>query len=185
MGWRLRGGGEERLPSYAALVTWARERERSSRRRRGCSCEPLPQRPGPRGWHSGARERCVKPSSRSAARWVSTRAKRCGRGRRSCRTPERLAQRPPVVERRPLRRDMGRAPRESRPPVVARRRRRGGAARVETNCAASRMCAGAGCGWLFLDQSRNSSRRWCASGDCGNRARVDHFRLRQRRAGQG
>lgn len=45
-----------------------------------------------------------------------------------------------------------------------------------------RLCAGEGCGWLFLDQSRNSSRRWCVSGDCGNRARVDQFRARQRRA---
>ena len=24
-----------------------------------------------------------------------------------------------------------------------------------------------GCGWLFLDRSRNGSRRWCTMGDCG------------------
>jgi predicted RNA-binding Zn ribbon-like protein len=28
-----------------------------------------------------------------------------------------------------------------------------------------------GCGWLFLDTSRNHSRRWCAMNDCGNRAK--------------
>ncbi len=28
-----------------------------------------------------------------------------------------------------------------------------------------------GCGWLFLDTSRNRSRRWCSMGDCGNRAK--------------
>jgi predicted RNA-binding Zn ribbon-like protein len=28
-----------------------------------------------------------------------------------------------------------------------------------------------GCGWLFLDTSRNHSRRWCDSKDCGNRER--------------
>ncbi len=28
-----------------------------------------------------------------------------------------------------------------------------------------------GCGWLFLDTSRNHSRRWCSMGDCGNRAK--------------
>ncbi|OLF14808.1 CGNR zinc finger domain-containing protein [Actinophytocola xanthii] len=35
-----------------------------------------------------------------------------------------------------------------------------------------RRCAGPGCGWFFLDRSRNLSRRWCRSEDCGNRARA-------------
>lgn len=29
-----------------------------------------------------------------------------------------------------------------------------------------------GCGWLFLDMSRNHSRRWCDMKDCGNRAKA-------------
>ena len=33
-------------------------------------------------------------------------------------------------------------------------------------------CHGEGCGWLFLDLSRNRSRRWCDMGDCGNRAKA-------------
>jgi predicted RNA-binding Zn ribbon-like protein len=37
---------------------------------------------------------------------------------------------------------------------------------------AVRCCAGAGCGWLFIDRSRSHTRRWCSSGDCGNRERV-------------
>ncbi len=28
-----------------------------------------------------------------------------------------------------------------------------------------------GCGWLFLDTSKNHSRRWCDINDCGNRAK--------------
>jgi predicted RNA-binding Zn ribbon-like protein len=36
-----------------------------------------------------------------------------------------------------------------------------------------RECADGACGWLFLDRSRNASRRWCSSRDCGNR---DHAR---------
>lgn len=28
-----------------------------------------------------------------------------------------------------------------------------------------------GCGWLFLDLSKNHSRRWCDINDCGNRAK--------------
>jgi predicted RNA-binding Zn ribbon-like protein len=35
-----------------------------------------------------------------------------------------------------------------------------------------KVCAGDGCGWMFLDESRNASRRWCDSRDCGNRERV-------------
>lgn len=36
-----------------------------------------------------------------------------------------------------------------------------------------------GCGWLFLDRSRNGSRRWCAMADCGTQAKSR--RLTQRR----
>jgi predicted RNA-binding Zn ribbon-like protein len=38
-----------------------------------------------------------------------------------------------------------------------------------------RICKGAGCGWLFLDTSRNRSRRWCNMAVCGNRAKVKRF----------
>lgn len=32
-----------------------------------------------------------------------------------------------------------------------------------------------GCGWLFVDASRNRSRRWCDMRDCGNRAKVRRY----------
>jgi predicted RNA-binding Zn ribbon-like protein len=35
-----------------------------------------------------------------------------------------------------------------------------------------------GCPWLFLDASRNHSRRWCDMRDCGNRNKVRKFRAR-------
>jgi predicted RNA-binding Zn ribbon-like protein len=35
-----------------------------------------------------------------------------------------------------------------------------------------RECQDDDCGWLFLDRSKNGSRRWCSSADCGNRARA-------------
>lgn len=35
-----------------------------------------------------------------------------------------------------------------------------------------RECAGTDCGWVFLDMSRNRSRRWCDMEDCGNRAKA-------------
>jgi len=46
-----------------------------------------------------------------------------------------------------------------------------------------RLCAADDCGWLFIDGSRNRSRRWCDMSDCGNRAKVRRFRRRQREAG--
>ena len=36
-------------------------------------------------------------------------------------------------------------------------------------------CADQTCGWLFLDTSRNRSRRWCDMRDCGNRAKASRF----------
>lgn len=39
-----------------------------------------------------------------------------------------------------------------------------------------------GCGDLFIDTSRNRSRRWCAMRDCGNRAKVRRHRRRKRSA---
>lgn len=44
---------------------------------------------------------------------------------------------------------------------------------------ALRRCDGEGCGWLFLDTTRNHSRRWCDSADCGNRARVRAYARRR------
>jgi len=39
-----------------------------------------------------------------------------------------------------------------------------------------------GCGWLFLDRSRNGSRRWCAMEDCGTRAKIRKLSARRRTA---
>jgi len=44
-----------------------------------------------------------------------------------------------------------------------------------------RQCRGDNCGWLFVDGSKNHSRRWCDMRDCGNRAKVRRHRLKQRR----
>jgi predicted RNA-binding Zn ribbon-like protein len=37
---------------------------------------------------------------------------------------------------------------------------------------AIKQCPGEQCGWVFIDESNNRSRRWCDSRLCGNRARV-------------
>lgn len=43
-----------------------------------------------------------------------------------------------------------------------------------------RSCESETCRWLFLDTSRNHSRRWCDMKVCGNRSKVRRFYERQR-----
>ena len=47
-----------------------------------------------------------------------------------------------------------------------------------------KACGDATCGWLFLDASRNGTRRWCSMAGCGNRAKARRHYRRQR-AGAG
>ena len=42
-----------------------------------------------------------------------------------------------------------------------------------------KRCADYACGWLFFDNSRNRSRRWCDMKDCGNRAKASRFYKRK------
>lgn len=42
-----------------------------------------------------------------------------------------------------------------------------------------KLCDAHDCGWLFIDASRNRSRRWCDMADCGNRAKARRFRQRR------
>lgn len=42
-----------------------------------------------------------------------------------------------------------------------------------------RECNGDTCGWLFVDASKNHSRRWCSMSDCGNRAKANRFYKRK------
>jgi predicted RNA-binding Zn ribbon-like protein len=45
------------------------------------------------------------------------------------------------------------------------------------------VCAGDTCGWIFLDTSKNRSRRWCDMSDCGNRAKARrHYHRHQHAA---
>ncbi|MGD9676587.1 MAG: ABATE domain-containing protein, partial [Candidatus Bipolaricaulia bacterium] len=45
-----------------------------------------------------------------------------------------------------------------------------------------RECSGDRCDWLFLDASKNRSRRWCDMANCGNRAKARRH-YERRRAG--
>ncbi len=43
-----------------------------------------------------------------------------------------------------------------------------------------KVCPAADCQWAYYDVSRNRSRRWCSMETCGNRAKVEAYRVRER-----
>lgn len=48
--------------------------------------------------------------------------------------------------------------------------------------ARTRVCEADDCAWLFMDLSKNRSRRWCDMKNCGNRAKSRRHYARRRRA---
>jgi predicted RNA-binding Zn ribbon-like protein len=42
-----------------------------------------------------------------------------------------------------------------------------------------RACAAPDCRWVFYDESRNGTRRWCSMSSCGNRAKTARYRARR------
>jgi predicted RNA-binding Zn ribbon-like protein len=53
---------------------------------------------------------------------------------------------------------------------------------VSSELARVRECSGERCDWLFLDASKNRSRRWCDMANCGNRAKARRNYERRRGA---
>lgn len=45
-----------------------------------------------------------------------------------------------------------------------------------------KMCPGDNCGWLFIDETKNSRRTWCSMESCGNRAKAARHYQRNRKA---
>ena len=45
-----------------------------------------------------------------------------------------------------------------------------------------KLCPGRDCGWLFLDASKNRSRRWCSMEVCGSREKMRRLHARRRSA---
>lgn len=54
---------------------------------------------------------------------------------------------------------------------------------TSADAALVRRCAAAHCGWLFVDRSRNRSRRWCDMKSCGNSAKARRHYARKAGAG--
>jgi predicted RNA-binding Zn ribbon-like protein len=46
-----------------------------------------------------------------------------------------------------------------------------------------RICANDTCRWIFYDESRAGRRRWCDMATCGNRAKAQRHRARQKQGG--
>lgn len=63
-------------------------------------------------------------------------------------------------------------------PLWALARSAGDLLRSEDDRRRVRECGSATCEWLFIDRSRNHTRRWCDMSDCGNRAKQRRMRAR-------
>ena len=50
---------------------------------------------------------------------------------------------------------------------------------VSPRLARVRACAASDCGWWFVDDTKNRSRRWCEMTLCGNREKLRRFRSRK------
>jgi predicted RNA-binding Zn ribbon-like protein len=50
---------------------------------------------------------------------------------------------------------------------------------VSPRLARVRACAAGDCGWWFVDDTKNRSRRWCDMTLCGNREKLRRFRARK------
>jgi predicted RNA-binding Zn ribbon-like protein len=48
-----------------------------------------------------------------------------------------------------------------------------------------RECQATHCGWLFLDTSKNRTRKWCQMSDCGNREKARRHYRRNKAAASG
>jgi len=48
-----------------------------------------------------------------------------------------------------------------------------------TRSARARLCANDKCRWLFLDDSKSGTRRWCSMSSCGNRAKAHRHYMRK------
>ena len=51
---------------------------------------------------------------------------------------------------------------------------------VSDDVARVKECATDNCNWLFLDSSKNKSRRWCEMKECGNRAKARRHQARKK-----
>ncbi len=52
------------------------------------------------------------------------------------------------------------------------------AAMTEEGWTRLKLCTSQSCRWVFYDQSRNHSSRWCTMASCGNRQKAKRFRQR-------
>jgi predicted RNA-binding Zn ribbon-like protein len=48
-----------------------------------------------------------------------------------------------------------------------------------------KVCSTPECGWLFLDTTKNASRRWCDMASCGNRAKAQRFYRKKKLSASG
>jgi predicted RNA-binding Zn ribbon-like protein len=179
LSWRTSGKPEEKLGSYAALVEWGRKAGIVSAREARAMLKAAQTSTGVLQRAITLRESIYRTF---AARAAGRRARPFDLAILNETVSEAMAHLRLVAERKAF---VWRWPADS---DAARRilwtvARSAAELLTSDHLGAVRVCSGAECGWLFLDLSRNRSRRWCAMSDCGNRekARRHYQRVRQAR----
>ena len=180
LSWRRSTAPIERLQAYADLVSWARQlglvprRDELRIRRRGAV------RPGPARRTLG-QARALRETIFAIFAAISEARLPDDRDLRALEARIRVA-----VARSRLVRANGRYQWTPRPDaamahVLWRIALSAGELLASGEAARIGQCAGRDCRWLWLDRTRNQSRRWCDMAVCGNRAKARRYVERQAR----
>lgn len=187
---------EEELSSDADLLAWAAQAgilsaSEASRLEGGASQNPHPRAKNAPGWGTlpGKKRGSLRDDAqrlREALRQMFRRAERDGKvAPRDVETLNRLLERFPAA---------GRIDRSNGDWTMNWESQAGGTEKIfyaivksaaelvaSGRWRAVRECASDTCTWMFLDTSKNHSRRWCEMARCGNRDKVQRFRARSQR----
>ena len=173
--WRFRASGtEELLPSYGALVGFCEQSGvLTPKQARGLRRETS-ESAGEKGATLRAR---VTRGCRGVSLRGARRAQACGGDSRHAGALFQGRAEAAAIARRCIRLALG---------LAGRRDRRGAARRAlalrtealstSDRLQALRECGDPGCRWLFLDTSKNHTRRWCDMKVCGNRMKARRFK---------
>jgi predicted RNA-binding Zn ribbon-like protein len=173
----------ERLASYADLVEWARTagviREDALDRLRGeASADPsIARRALGRAW---SLRQAMRDVFRAAARGERPPAASAARLNVALRESSPAFAIDPDADGLALRHIVA-----SEDELLAPVARSAATLLGGTDMVLVRECDGEQCGWLYVDGTKNRSRRWCDMKVCGNRAKVRRHRSRAATRGRG
>jgi predicted RNA-binding Zn ribbon-like protein len=179
LSWRRAANPVERLQTYADLGSWARQLGLVSRRdelrlRRAAAMHPR------RAAQVLARARALRETTFAIFAAISEGRAPTGEDVRSLEAWLKLALAGSRLDASDGRYQWVPAAGTGMAPVLWRVALSAGELLGSDQTARIGQCAGRDCRWLWLDRTRNQSRRWCDMAVCGNRAKARQYAQRQR-----